>query len=94
VGLPIRSHPAGPVVLRLAAAEAPGDELFVGGDFNGWQAVPMRREGEAWVVTLRLTPGTYHYAFRNTRGAWFVPASTEGRRDDGMGGYVGVLMVS
>jgi hypothetical protein len=93
-GLPIRSHPAGAVSLRIAAADAAGDELFVGGDFNGWQPVAMRREGDVWVVTLPLAPGTYHYAFRNSRGAWFVPVSTQGRRDDGMGGYVGVLMVS
>jgi hypothetical protein len=93
-GLPIRSYPAGPVVLRVAAGDVPGDAVFIGGDFNGWQAVAMHREGNAWMVTLRLSPGTYHYAFRTAGGSWFVPASTYGRRDDGMGGSLAVLMVS
>ena len=54
----------------------------------------MLREGEYWVVRLPLTAGVYHYAFRSSTGDWFVPTSTAGRRDDGMGGYVAVLVVS
>ena len=47
----------------------------------------MQREGGEWVVRLPLSPGVYHYAFRAANGEWFVPPSTPGRRDDGMGGY-------
>jgi hypothetical protein len=91
--LPLRSLPAGVVALRIPVQESES-ELFVGGDFNNWELMPMRREGKEWVATLQLSPGTYHYAFRNARGEWFVPTSMPGRRDDGMGGYVAVLMVS
>jgi hypothetical protein len=35
----------------------------------------------------------YHYAFRSADGEWFVPASMAGRRDDGMGGHVAMLVV-
>ena len=54
----------------------------------------MRREGGEWIVRLPLMPGVYHYTFRSASGEWFVPPSTAGRRDDGMGGYVAVLVVS
>jgi len=39
-------------------------------------------------------PGVYHYTFRSATGEWFVPVSTAGRRDDGMGGFVAVLVVT
>ena len=55
--------------------------------------VPMQREGRDWTIRLPLAKGAYHYAFQSARGAWFVPASIPGRRDDGMGGQVAVLLV-
>jgi hypothetical protein len=91
--LAIQSHSAGEVLLRVPANGAPGDELSVGGDFNGWQPIPMRRDGNDWIVKLPLAPGVYHYAFRNALGEWFVPPAVPGRRDDGMGGQVALLLV-
>lgn len=82
------------VVIRLSAADVDGTSVMVAGDFNGWRPVPMQREGREWVIHLPLTPGVYHYAFRSDHGEWFVPASAPNRRDDGMGGYVAVLVVS
>ncbi len=82
------------VLIRLNAADVAGASVSVAGDFNGWRPVPMRREGREWLVRLPLAPGVYHYAFRSDRGEWFVPSSVSGRRDDGMGGYVAVLVVS
>jgi hypothetical protein len=84
---------ANAVVIRLPVADAPGDALFIGGDFNQWQQAPMRREGNEWTIRLPLAKGAYHYAFRSMRGEWFVPASVASRRDDGFGGYVAVLVV-
>jgi len=81
------------VLIRIPLADAPGDELLIAGDFNQWQPVPMTREGTEWTIRLPLPKGVYHYAFRNARGDWFVPASVAGRRDDGMGGLVAVLVV-
>jgi hypothetical protein len=84
---------AGDVVIRVPATEAPGEDLFVAGDFNNWQPVHMRREAGEWVIRLSLDAGVYNYAFRSDNGDWFVPASVQGRRDDGMGGHVAVLVV-
>ena len=85
---------AGTVVIRVAARDVPGDALMIAGDFNAWQPVPMRREGEAWVVRLPLAAGVYHCAFRSATGAWFVPESVGSRRDDGFGGHIAILVVS
>lgn len=92
--VPVAASPAGTVVVRLPATSAPDGAVSIAGDFNNWQAAPMRREGDEWIVRLPLAPGVYHYTFRSADGEWFVPASTPGRRDDGMGGYVAVLVVS
>jgi AMP-activated protein kinase-like protein len=85
---------AGGVLIRLNAADVDGASVSVAGDFNGWSPMPMQLEGREWLARLQLAPGVYHYAFRSERGEWFVPPSIAGRRDDGMGGYVAVLVVS
>jgi hypothetical protein len=84
---------AGGVVVRVPVADAPGDTLFIAGDFNKWVPEPMQREGRDWTIRLPLAKGVYNYAFRSARGDWFVPASTPGRRDDGFGGQVAVMVV-
>ena len=65
----------------------------VGGDFNQWKPAPMRREGKYWSYTVAASPGVYNYAFVTADGDWFVPEDVPGRRDDGMGGKVAVLVV-
>jgi hypothetical protein len=84
----------GDVIIRLPAASASGSELWVAGDFNAWKPARMQREGRDWVLRVPLKPGIYKYSFRSADGKWFVPASVAGRRDDGMGGHVAVLVVS
>lgn len=91
---PVSQPAASGVVVRVSAAEAPAGAVSIAGDFNNWQPSPMAREGDEWVVRLALAPGVYHYAFRSANGDWFVPPSVPGRRDDGMGGYLAVLVVS
>ena len=91
---PLTQEPAGGVLLTLRASDAPSGQISIAGDFNNWQPTPMQREGDRWIVRLPVAPGVYHYAFRSATGTWFVPSSTPGRRDDGMGGHVAVLMVS
>ncbi|MDP2321306.1 MAG: glycogen-binding domain-containing protein [Acidobacteriota bacterium] len=81
------------VVIRVAVSETPTGDLQIAGSFNNWQSVPMQREGREWIIRLPLAAGVYHYAFRSGNGEWFVPASAAGRRDDGMGGQVAVLVV-
>jgi hypothetical protein len=92
--VPVSSTQAGTVVVQLAAADAPSGVVSIAGDFNNWQPTPMLREGGYWIARLSLSAGVYHYAFRSAGGDWFVPPSMAGRRDDGMGGYVAVLVVS
>jgi hypothetical protein len=81
------------VLIRLAA-EAGVTDVSIAGDFNGWQPLPMQRDGQHWFIRLPLAPGVYHYAFRSSDGRWFVPSDVAGRRSDGMGGYVAVIVVS
>jgi hypothetical protein len=92
--VPLTASQAGTVVVRLPGGDAPAGAVAIAGDFNNWQPAPMQREGPDWIVRLPLGPGVYHYTFRSASGDWFVPPSTAGRRDDGMGGYVAVLVVS
>ena len=67
----------------------------IAGDFNAWTPEPMRRDpaSDSWLFRTPLRPGVYHYAFVDTAGNWFVPEGTPGRRSDGMGGHVAVLVV-
>ena len=91
---PVPRSVGGRVGIRVRVSEAPDGVVSVAGDFNGWQPQAMTLEGQDWVIHLPLTPGVYNYAFRSASGTWFVPASTPGRRRDGMGGHLAVLVVS
>ncbi|HEY0969806.1 MAG TPA: glycogen-binding domain-containing protein [Gemmatimonadales bacterium] len=82
----------GRATVRLPASDA-RTQPSIAGDFNGWAPAPMTREGDHWTYTVALSPGVYHYAFVGGDGTWFVPEGVPGRRDDGMGGHVAVLVV-
>lgn len=82
----------GRAVIRLPL-RAGGEGPRIAGDFTRWAPVPMRRDGDAWIYTATLEAGVYQYAFVAADGTWFVPPATPGRRDDGMGGHVAVLIV-
>jgi hypothetical protein len=84
----------GVATIRLPASAMPrAERLAIAGDFNRWKAAPMERSGDAWVYQVTVPPGIYHYAFVDQNGKWFVPEGTPGRREDGMGGHVAVLVV-
>lgn len=84
----------GVATIRLASSLVPrAERLSIAGDFNAWKPAPMEKRGDAWVITIAVAPGIYHYAFVDSNGKWFVPENVAGRRDDGMGGYVAVLVV-
>jgi hypothetical protein len=87
-------YSGGVATIRLPTGSVPrAEKLAIAGDFNGWKAAPMEWRGDAWVFTIAVSPGIYHYAFVDANGKWFVPESVPGRREDGMGGYVAVLVV-
>jgi hypothetical protein len=96
---------SGPPPLPVPAAYAEGRATLelpaksttsppsIAGDFTDWKPVRMERHGKVWRHTLRLPPGVYRYAFVDAEGRWFVPEGVPGRRDDGMGGHVAVVVV-
>lgn len=86
-------YDSGRVRLQISLDEIDGTPA-VGGSFNGWQPVPMTLSGEVWTITLELESGYYEVAFVDESGDWFVPESFPGRRSDGMGGWVAILIVS
>lgn len=66
------------VTLFLEAPEA--REVFVTGDFNGWdhQSHPMKPDKEGvWSRTFMLDPGTYEYKFIVDGGWRNDPANLE-----------------
>ena len=94
--IPARRLPAvverGNAVIQLPVAQTTSPPR-VAGDFNSWKPQPMQRSGSAWTYTVKLDPGVYNYAFVDDHGEWFVPAKHPGRKSDGMGGTVAVLVV-
>ncbi len=91
--LPAPKPEGGRMAIHVPVSEAPAGDLQIAGSFNNWQPAPMQREGREWVIRLPLAAGVYEYAFRSAKGEWFVPDSVAGRRDDGMGGHVAVMVV-
>lgn len=82
----------GLATIRLPLSQSPA-ATSIAGDFNGWKPQPMQRTREHWTYSVRVAPGVYNYAFVDARGDWFVPEKHPGRKDDGMGGHVAVLVV-
>jgi hypothetical protein len=80
------------ITIRVTAQE-PSTQLFIAGDFTNWTPVAMERQDGEWRYPATLGAGVYHYAFRTADGKWFVPDSIVNRTDDGMGGWIAVLVV-
>jgi hypothetical protein len=82
----------GVATIRLAVTKA-STAPRIAGDFNEWKPAPMERDGDSWTFSVKLAPGVYNYSFIAADGTWYVPEGTPGRKDDGMGGHVAVLVV-
>jgi hypothetical protein len=82
---------------RAVTLSLPADQFAaapaVAGTFSDWQPIPMRRSGSRWQVALDLRAGVHEYSFVTADGTWFVPEGTPGRKPDGFGGHVAVLIV-
>ena len=86
------SYERGMATIRLPVSQV-SSAPFIAGDFNRWTPTPMERDGKFWSYTVAAAPGVYNYAFVSSDGSWFVPENVPGRKDDGMGGHVAVLVV-
>jgi hypothetical protein len=86
-------HDAGRGVTFTLPARGLEGQPAVAGSFSGWRPVPMERARDGWRLHLSLEPGVHEYAFVTEDGTWFVPERTPGRKPDGFGGFVAVLIV-
>ncbi len=87
---PDGSSPRIPVELQLASTEA--RSVAVAGDFNGWDAVTMKRgEDGVFRVQLALPPGRYQYAFLVDGRKWVPDPRAATIVDSGYGGADSVL---
>ena len=82
----------GRATIRLPVS-ASRTQPSIAGDFNDWKPAPMQRSGDHWTYVVAVRPGVYNYAFVTAGGEWFVPERVPGRKSDGMGGHVAVLVV-
>lgn len=85
-------YEAGIATITLPADQATGTPS-VAGDFNDWKPQAMTLLDDHWTLGIRLGPGVYYYSFVSSDGSWFVPESVAGRKPDGFGGHVAVLVV-
>jgi hypothetical protein len=85
-------YEGGMATIGLPAGEA-NAPVLIAGDFNDWKPQPMHLHDGRWTLQIALPPGVYYYAFVRRDGSWFVPESVVGRKPDGFGGYVAVLVV-
>ncbi len=84
------SSPRIPVELQLASIEA--RSVAVAGDFNGWDAVTMKKgEDGVFRVQLALPPGRYQYAFLVDGQTWVPDPRAATIVDSGFGGADSVL---
>lgn len=81
----------GNAVFTISTAEA--DRVEILGDFTDWEPMPMEHADGAWVVTVPVQPGIYHFGFL-VDGEWFLPEQgVEGRVSDDWGRDNGTLVV-
>ena len=76
--------------------DAPGaSRVAVAGDFNHWQPVQLRRQGDSsqWIITLPIAEGTYSYSFMVEGRRWVADPVAPVAPDDGFGAPSSVLIV-
>ena len=87
-----RASDDGMTRIRLPLSSSP-EGLSIAGDFNSWSPQKMQQDGKYWVYEAPLSKGVYQFSFVSAQGKFFVPEKYPGRKSDGMGGHVAVLVV-
>ncbi|HKC11535.1 MAG TPA: hypothetical protein VKI41_05715 [Vicinamibacteria bacterium] len=81
------------VELKLAGEKA--RTVAVAGDFNGWDAVTMKKDEDGvWRTRLSLPPGRYRYAFVVDKEKWVADPHSATVVESGYGGADSVLDIS
>ncbi|HEX9485080.1 MAG TPA: glycogen-binding domain-containing protein [Gemmatimonadaceae bacterium] len=76
--------------LRVRAAGARTVDVM--GDFTGWEAQPLVRNGDVFERAIRLASGSHRVLLRIDGGAWRAAVNTP-LVDDDFGGKTGLLVV-
>lgn len=85
-------RPEGPGWRRIRVRAAGASRVELMADFTDWRVVPLRPDGDRWVVGLPLEPGVYRINLRIDGGAWTAPPGLPLLSDE-FGGTVGILVV-
>jgi hypothetical protein len=67
------------------------ERLEIAGDWNGWEPIALRRDGDRWRVELLLEPGIHRYSLVVDGQDWTVPDGVPTEPDD-FGGEVALLV--
>ncbi len=67
------------------------ERLEIAGDWNGWEPIALRRDGDRWTVELLLDPGIHRYSLVVDGTTWTVPQGVPTEPDD-FGGQVALLV--
>ncbi len=66
------------------------------GNFTNWQydAFPMTKTDDGWIVKVSLVPGEYYYKFIINNSGWATDPANELRENDGRGNINSVVFVT
>ncbi|ACL67202.1 conserved hypothetical protein [Anaeromyxobacter dehalogenans 2CP-1] len=95
VRAPARASTQGERAPTVFTFRGPAEAVALRGTMTGWDALPLEREGDRFVLAISLASGRYEYRFEVRRGGELrivLPADAE-RVDDGFGGENAVLRV-
>lgn len=88
----VSSLPTGARVRMSVESPAGATRVEVLGDFTLWDTLPMRREGERWIVDLDVGVGTHHFGYL-VDGEWYVPEGQESVVPDEWGRMTAILVI-
>lgn len=91
---PTVSYENGKATFYLPEYQKAG-KVYLSGSFNNWStmALPMKKTGTGWVISVPLSPGKYRYKYI-VDGKWIHDPSNLLKENDGQAGFNSVLYCS